>query len=94
MPIYEYSCMACENAQEEFKLLKDRLNGPICNKCGHKMIFTLSFSARQGPAYPYTDTNMDHKPVEITSLSQRKKELKKRGLQDSGVRRGNPGSWI
>lgn len=94
MPIYAYSCMACENEQEEYNQIKDRLDGPLCKKCGYRMIFTLSFSKRRGPSYPYVDTNMDNKPVVIESLAQRKKELKKRGLQDSGVRRGNSGQWI
>lgn len=94
MPIYSYSCMACENEQEEYNQIKDRFDGPICKKCGYRMIFTLSFSKRRGPSYPYIDAHMDHKPVEITSLSHRRKELKKRGLQETGRKVGGHGQWI
>jgi putative FmdB family regulatory protein len=94
MPIYSYFCSNCKGTSEEYRQLADRLNTATCPNCGSVAMFVLTFSARQGPSYPYMDTNMDHKPVEITSLKQRNRELKKRGLQDCGVRRGNPGSWI
>lgn len=94
MPIYQYTCMVCEHAQEEYRQLKDRLKGPVCEKCGHTMIFTLDFSKRQGPSYPYVDEHMDHKPVVINSRSHRLRELKKRGLQETGVRPGMPGRWL
>ena len=94
MPIYQYTCPACDYSKEGFRRLKDRLNGPVCEKCGYRMIFTLSFSKRKGPSYPYVDPYMDRKPVEITSRAHRLRELKKRGLQETGVRRGMKGQWI
>lgn len=94
MPLYSFECSKCGNILEELRCLDERLDATSCPICGFAATFILDFSARQGPSYPYLDTNMDHKPVEITSLKQRNQELKKRGLQDCGVQRGGPGRWI
>jgi DNA-directed RNA polymerase subunit RPC12/RpoP len=95
MPIYSYTCWNCENEQEEYKRLVDRLNGPICTKCGHKTTFTIS----PGPKptdhlYPRVVENFGAEPVVINSLKHYKEEQKKRGLVDNGKPRGVRGKWV
>jgi putative FmdB family regulatory protein len=95
MPIYDYTCMNCENTQEEYKRVSERLNGPICSKCGHVMTFTLS----PGPKptdhlYPRMVENFGPKPVEVRSLKHYREEQRKRGLVDNGRPRGVKGQWV
>ena len=95
MPVYSYSCTKCGNISEELRRLADRLIAASCPNCGSVATFSLTAHAQpMTHLYPYQDTNMDHNPVEITSLKQRNQELKKRGLQDCGIQRGGPGRWI
>jgi len=94
MPIYAYRCFYCGNEQEELRKLADRMENGVCEKCDRATHFLMSFSKKEGPSYPFTDQYMDSKPVEITSLSQYRKELKKRGKQETGVGKGNKGQWI
>ena len=95
MPIYEYTCLNCENSQEEYKKVADRLSGPICNKCGHVMIFTLSMGPKPTDhLYPRMEENFEHNPVEIKSLKHYYQEQKKRGLVDGGKPRGVKGQWV
>jgi putative FmdB family regulatory protein len=95
MPIYDYTCLNCENKMEEYKKISERLDGPICTKCGHKTIFTLS----PGPKptdhlYPRVVENLGHEPVVVNSLKHYREEQKKRGLVDNGKPRGVKGQWV
>lgn len=93
MPIYSYRCGGCGNEVEEFRQLKDRERILHCI-CGGTYRPFLSFTPKVGPGYPFVDNFMDHQPVVIESLSHYRKELKKRGLQEKGVRRGHKGQWV
>lgn len=93
MPIYSYRCDRCRNEIEEYRQLKDRERVLYCT-CGGSFRPFLSFTPKTGPGYPFVDNFMDHKPVVIESLSHYRKELKKRGLQETGVKRGHKGQWI
>lgn len=94
MPIYSYQCKKCAKFEEKYRTLENRLKGAMCSKCSGDLQFILDFSKRRGPSYPYVDEYMDHKPVTINSRSHRLSELKKRGLQETGVRPGMKGQWV
>jgi putative FmdB family regulatory protein len=94
MPLYTYRCQRCDITLEQYRKIEDRLRDFRCPQCGKYVEFILDFSKRQGPSYPYVDEYMDHKPVTIESRSHRLRELKKRGLQETGVRPGMPGRWV
>ena len=81
MPLYSYRCSACEKISDELRSVAERLDNHLC-VCGGTTEFFLSTSSRSGPSYPFLDTNMDHNPVEIHSLSHYRKELKKRNLSE------------
>lgn len=93
MPIYVYRCSKCGREDEEFRKVKERDKASLC-LCGGPLRTIMAFTSKSGPGYPFIDNYMDHRPVEITSLSHYRKELKKRGLQETGVRRGHKGQWI
>ena len=93
MPIYSYKCNKCEKEIEEYRKMETRLIENSC-ACGGSYVFQLTFSKKMDGHYPFIDTMMDHNPVEITSLSHYRRELKKRGLSEKGKKRGNPGQWV
>ena len=93
MPIYVYRCEKCGREVEEFRKIKERDEVRLCI-CGGPIRAIMAFSVKSGPGYPFIDNYMDHKPVVIESLSHYRKELKKRGLQEKGVRPGHKGQWI
>jgi len=93
MPIYAYKCENCGRESEEFRKIKERDETSLCD-CGGSLRAIMSFSPKSGPRYPFVDNYMDHRPVEITSLSHYRRELKKRGLQEKGIRPGHKGQWI
>jgi putative FmdB family regulatory protein len=95
MPIYDYTCMTCEHTQEEYRKMNERMVGPICEKCGHRTTFTLSFGPKPTDhLYPRVVENFDNKPVVVTSLKHYRQEQKKRGLVDNGKPRGVKGQWV
>jgi putative FmdB family regulatory protein len=95
MPIYEYTCMNCEHEQEEYKKVSERLTGPICSVCGHRMTFTLSMGPKPTDhLYPRMVENFGREPVRVNSLKHYREEQKKRGLVDNGRPRGVKGQWV
>lgn len=94
MPIYSHKCLTCGQEMEVLLSIKDREKSQGC-LCGGKTSFIFSTHFPNSCSlYPFMDEVIDHKPIEITSLSHRRAELKKRGLQECGVRRGMKGQWI
>lgn len=91
MPIYSFRCNACEKVTDEYRSISTRLDVKPC-ECSGKKEFFLSTSERRGPSYPFMDTNLDHKPIEIHSLSHYRKELKKRNLSERAG--GKMQKWI
>jgi len=91
MPLYSYQCDDCGKVSDDYRTISNRLNNPIC-VCGGTTRFVLSTSERRGPSYPFLDTNMDHQPVEIHSLSHYRKELKKRNLSERSG--GKMQKWV
>lgn len=95
MPVYDYTCMACEHTQEAIVPIRSRYIGPICEKCGHRMTFTLSVGPKPTDhLYPRLEYNFEANPVEIKSLRHFREEQKKRGLVDNGKPKGIPGQWL
>jgi hypothetical protein len=73
---------------------------PVCKACGHRMVIDI-----HGGAVPLTKTfaedrpvvdlhiRPDGKPQTITSWAQRRKLMRQFNLEESGPKRGMPGSW-
>lgn len=94
MPIYTHKCTDCNREQDFYLSIKDREKYQTCC-CGGETIHIFSTSFHNSHSlYPFVDTVMDHKPIEIKSLAHRRALLKERGLQECGVRRGMKGQWV
>lgn len=93
MPIYVYKCDKCDKIVEEYRQVKDYNMQKSC-QCGGTLKHTIVSHAKPASIYPFVDEYMDHEPVVIYSLSHYRKELKKRGLQETGAGRGNKGQWV
>jgi len=93
MPIYTYECNNCHKLIEEYRKVNDYNKQKPC-QCGGTLQFTIAPPAKPVNIYPFVDEYMDSQPVVIHSLSHYRKELKKRGLQETGAGKGNKGQWV
>lgn len=57
MPIYEYTCIECDETSERMLKMDDR-DKQTCEKCGYKLYRTWSF---EGSVWSPTSTGGGHK---------------------------------
>jgi len=95
MPMYDYLC--CNgHVEETFRNVSEIDNPRACNECGGLSLVTIT---KSNPLTAFRENNgqwiwnMGPDPVYITSHSQHKAEMKKRGLQFATPKRGMPGAW-
>jgi putative FmdB family regulatory protein len=88
MPIYEYKCNTCGKKKEilqsnynplqSFEHLKKRCEG------NYELQISIPAETDSTLGYPRTYENMGHNPITIDGRANKKKELRKRRLEESG----------
>jgi len=75
MPMYNYVCKKCNNAQEEFRFLSEREDMGICNACGGETSQGVSSAS---------NIHLDGSNPDFTSAHS--KWVKRHETQGNGIR--------
>lgn len=78
MPLYEYTCDACQAHKDEFRTVEKRNDAPMC-ECGTAMKKIISGYRVVGDLEPYFDENLQ---VGIKSKQHRREVMRDQGVSE------------